>query len=152
MPSSPKDQQVTVEAHMVCDEGGTHKFSFGKEVTCCDRILCICCFPCYAICSCSLSEGAAFANPLFEQMCCKRSRPDEDEKGRATCTKCGLTEREAIDLSDARTIEASSGNRKTGYFSNAMLMPSAQTTNQQGALSPKPPNSPLSPSSAQNNF
>lgn len=131
---------------MVCDEGGSHNFQMRKEISCCDRLLCLCCFPCYAVCSCIMSEGAALANPLFEQMCCSKSRNEPDEKGQATCTKCGLTEREAIDLSDARSIEASRGARNTGYFSNAMSMPSSSMTNQP-LLSAQTPASPL-PASA----
>jgi len=130
MPKKNKAENQEVEAYMLCDEGGTHNFRLAKEITCCDRLLCICCFPCYAICSCLLSEGAALANPLFEQMCCSKSRNEPDEKGTVTCVKCGLTEREAIDLSDARTNEASRGNRTTGYFSNAMSLPSAAVSNQ----------------------
>jgi len=130
MGKANKEASKEVPAFMICDEGGTHDFRFAKKIGCCDRLLCFFCFPCYAICSCVLSEGAALANPLFEQMCCSKARETGDEPGMASCRKCGLTETEAKDLSVVRDMEASQGNRNTGYFSNAMSMPSAATTNQ----------------------
>ncbi|PLW49559.1 hypothetical protein PCANC_08982 [Puccinia coronata f. sp. avenae] len=141
---------VKVEAHMVCDEGGSHNFQTKKDPSGCDKCMCVCCFPCYALCSCFLSDGAALANPFFEQVCCSKADREPDDEGQATCTKCGLNEREAIDLSDAREAETSRGARNTGYFSNAMLMPAAGISNQPGqlataSLSPNPDSSPLSP-------
>lgn len=130
-PSSQPEQ-----AHMLCDEGGSHDFRTKKEPSGCDKILCVCCFPCYALCSCSLSDGAALANPFFEQVCCPRSNVASEDKGKAICTKCGLNEAEARDLSDAREIENSRGVRNTGYFSNAMSMPAVGLSNQ----SPSSPN------------
>ncbi|KAA1096132.1 hypothetical protein PGT21_005470 [Puccinia graminis f. sp. tritici] len=82
--------------------------------------------------------GAALANPFFEQVCCSKTAQDVDDEGKATCTKCGLNEREAIDLSDAREAETSRGVRNTGYFSNAMLMPAAGISNQPGQLNSSP--------------
>jgi len=142
MGKNKKEAQQEIPAHMVCDEGGTHDFRFAKEVGCCDRCTCIFCFPCYAICSCLMSEGAAFANPLFEQMCCSKGQDQGEDAGKAVCRKCGLTEIEARDLSDARGAEAQEGKRTTGYFSNAMSMPGASTSNQTPVTSPVHPTNP----------
>ncbi|KAI7946510.1 hypothetical protein MJO29_011037, partial [Puccinia striiformis f. sp. tritici] len=87
--------------------------------------------------------GAAFANPFFEQVCCSRTNQERDDEGKATCTKCGLNEREAIDLSDAREVETSQGARNTGYFSNAMSMPAIGVSNQPAQLAPT--GSPITP-------
>jgi len=145
---------VKLEAHMVCDEGGSHNFKTKNEPSGCDKCMCVCCFPCYALCSCFLSDGAALANPFFEQVCCSKSDRAPEDEGRATCTKCGLNEREALDLSDAREAETSRGARNTGYFSNAMSMPSAGISNQPGqqlAHSPVTPNTNMSPDSPTSN-
>ncbi|KAH9457049.1 hypothetical protein Pst134EA_020948 [Puccinia striiformis f. sp. tritici] len=136
-------EQAEVEAHMVCDEGGSHNFQTRNKPSGCDKCMCVVCFPCYAICSCLLSEGAAFANPFFEQVCCSRTNQERDDEGKATCTKCGLNEREAIDLSDAREVETSQGARNTGYFSNAMSMPAIGVSNQPAQLAPT--GSPITP-------
>ncbi|WAQ87979.1 hypothetical protein PtA15_9A104 [Puccinia triticina] len=146
-------EQVQPEPHMVCDEGGSHNFQTRKEPSGCDKCMCVCCFPCYALCSCLLSDGAALANPFFEQVCCSKTTQDAADEGKATCTKCGLNEREAIDLSDAREAETSRGVRNTGYFSNAMLMPAAGISNQPGQLtsSPTSPNINLVPASPTSN-
>ncbi|KNZ52709.1 uncharacterized protein VP01_3474g3 [Puccinia sorghi] len=142
---------VELEPHMVCDEGG---FKTKKEPSGCDKCMCVCCFPCFALCSCFLSDGAALANPFFEQVCCSKSDRQPEDEGKATCTKCGLNEREAIDLSDAREAETSRGVRNTGYFSNAMSMPSAGISNQpsqQLAPSPVSPNTNMLPDSPTSN-
>ncbi|POW01143.1 hypothetical protein PSTT_12658, partial [Puccinia striiformis] len=139
-PSQENKEQAEVEAHMVCDEGG---FQTRNKPSGCDKCMCVVCFPCYAICSCLLSEGAAFANPFFEQVCCSRTNQERDDEGKATCTKCGLNEREAIDLSDAREVETSQGARNTGYFSNAMSMPAIGVSNQPAQLAPT--GSPITP-------
>lgn len=145
MGKSKKHASKDIPNHMVCDEGGTHEFKFPRVIGCCDRCLCVFCFPCYAICSCAFSEGAAFANPVFEQMCCSKGKESSEEPGTATCRKCGLSEMEARDLSDVRDMEARQGNRNTGYFSNAMSMPSASQTNTASASRPPQENDPASP-------
>ncbi|MBW0465161.1 hypothetical protein O181_004876 [Austropuccinia psidii MF-1] len=127
-------EKAQVDAYLVCDEGGTHEFASHKSPSCCGTCMCLFCFPCYAVWSCLLTKGTEFVTVNCKRIfCLKLCNPSSEEpgdEGKATCKKCGLTEREAIDLSDARAMEASRGARNTGYFSNAMLLPSAATSNQ----------------------
>ena len=108
-----------------CDEGGRHVYT--RHATLADWLCCLGCCPCLAFTSCAASEGAAFANPAFEQMCGSRTVSHSEE---IACVKCklgcrlillslvlrswteevrcpvgGLTKKEAMDLTYARQEE-----------------------------------------------
>lgn len=114
---NPHDEGKESEADMVCAEGGTHDFRIGREPTGLDRVLCIACFPCYGIGSWCLPEGSSLANPVFDKLCRSKFRNELEKKGKGTCTKCGLSERDAVDLSSAGP------DVQNGYYSNSMTMP-----------------------------
>jgi len=103
----------------VCDEGGSHEFKAARAVTAADWLLCISCFPCIAFISCACSNGAALANPAFEELCCvSRDQADKDKGQAPTCVKCGLSLSESTALNAARRNELK-GNRTSrpaGFF------------------------------------
>jgi len=105
----------------ICDEGGSHEWT--RPISGFDWFLCFTCCPCYALLSCMMSEGAAFANPVMEQMLGKSERVKQGQE--PPCRKCGLTKTEAQNLNSVRRAEMrqSGTGSAPGYFSSQMKVP-----------------------------